>query len=313
MRQTSPEELSGSAIRDGMNQVIERWLATRGMAPMGFLLRVEPFTFPPHRRCFVALVGDRLVGFAGVVPVPARGGWFIEDLVRDPSAPNGTSELLIDAVMQWAHEEGSRWLTLGLAPLAGDVSGWLRLARNTTQPLYDFRGLHRYKAKLRPSSWSPIYLTYPRSQGALTSIFDALVAFTRVGLVRFALRSLLRGPTAVLRPLALLLVPWTVVLAFAPGEPWFGSPWVKWAWVTFDAALVVALLQLLRRPNVRLTVALAIAVTLDALLTAIQAAVWNVPRAEGPLDYAIIAIACLGPLLAAVVLWGAALRLRRLR
>ena len=55
---------------------------------------------------------------------------------------------------------------------------------------------------------------------------------------------------------------------------------------------------------------LAVAVTFDAVLTPVQAVLWNLPRARSPLDYVIIALACLAPLLASIVLWGAAACMR---
>jgi phosphatidylglycerol lysyltransferase len=41
------------------------------------------------------------------------------------------------------------------------------------------------------------------------------------------------------------------------------------------------------------------------VLTVAQAVWWNLPRAAGALDGAVIAAACAGPTLAAVLLWGA--------
>jgi phosphatidylglycerol lysyltransferase len=275
------------------------------MASMGFLVRIEPFELPSHRRCFVAELDGRLVGFAGVVPIPARRGWFIEDLLRDPRAPNGSGELLVDAVMSWAGREGCDWLTLGLAPLAGDVSSPLRVARRSTAFLYDFEGLRSFKAKLRPHSWSPIYIAYPPSQTALVSIFDALVAFTRGGLLRFGVRSFLRGPNVLIRALALLLVPWTLLLALAPSERYFMHPAIQWGWVGFDALLALALLYWLKRPQKRLLTILAVAITADAALTALQALLWNVRRARGAADGALIVLGCAAPIVAAALLWGA--------
>jgi phosphatidylglycerol lysyltransferase len=213
--------------------------------------------------------------------------------------------------MRWANAEGSAWLTLGLAPLAGKVAAPLRAARQGTAFLYDFDGLRRYKAKLRPHSWSPVYLAYPATQGAVVSLLDALRAFTSGGFLRFGLRSLLRGPIGVLRVLTLLLLPWMLVLVLAPTARWFGAAWVKWSWVGFDALVALGLFQVLRRPTPALLSVLAIAVTADAALTLFQAAYWNLHRAQGPLDYAVIFLACSAPALAAVVLWGA--RRTRLR
>jgi phosphatidylglycerol lysyltransferase len=305
VRKLEPFDLDDPSTRQAMSTAIRRWLATRGMAPLHFLVQVEPFTFPEHRATFVAEVAGTLVGFAAVVPVPARAGWFLEDLVRAPDAPNGTNELLVDAVMHWAASSGCRWLTLGLAPLAGKVAPPLAAARKGSSLLYDFEGLRRFKAKLKPDSWSPIYLSYPPDQSAFVSLVDALLAFTRGGFLRFGLRSLLRGPTSVLHALTLLLVPWTAVLCLAPVERWFGSPLVKWSWASFDILLVFGLIQVLKRPSPAALALLAGMVTLDAAVTLLQALFFNLPRAEHALDYTIIFIACAGPALAALVLWGA--------
>ncbi len=305
IREVSPEELDAGPVRDAMAKLAERWLATRQMAPMAFLVQVELFGHAVHRRCFVAEVAGVLVGFANVIPVPAREGWFVEDLLRDPDAPNGTGELLVDSVMRWSAEHGARWVTLGLAPLAGNVSGPLKIARAISALLYNFDGVRIYKAKLRPSEWTPIYLAHPATQGAAISIVDSLAAFTRGGFVRFGLRTLLRGPTSALRVLAMLLVPWMIFLAVAPDAAWFPAAWVKWAWVGFDGLIAAGLFRLVARYARPLATGLAIAATGDAVLTLISAAAWNVPRASGVLELLVIAVACLAPIVAAVVLWGA--------
>jgi phosphatidylglycerol lysyltransferase len=207
-----------AALDRGIARVAERWLATRRMAPMRFLVHLDPARDPSHRRTFVAERGGRLVGFAEAIPVPAREGWLVEGLVRDPDAPNGTGELLIDSVMRWAADSGSPWLTLGLAPLAGPVPGWLRWAKRLGARLYDFEGLRSFKAKLGPASWSPIHLSYPEGQGALRSIIDVLRAFAGTGLLRFGGRTL----TSLIAPRALPPPP-----ALSPARPASssGAPW----------------------------------------------------------------------------------------
>lgn len=305
VRQVTVQELEAGRTREGIERVAQRWLRTRAMAPMEFLVRLELFSFAADRRCFVAEQAGRIVGVAGVVPVPARAGWFIEDLVRDPSAPNGTAECLIDGVMSWASAAGCGWLTLGLAPLSGDVPPLLRMARNSGKLLYDFSGLRSYKAKLAPECWLPIFLSYPPTQSAARSLFDALWAFTRTGFLGFGWRTLTRGPVMVIRLLALLLVPWTLLLALAPVEPWFGASWLKWSWVAFDVLVVAGLFRFLHHRKTSSLTPLAVAVTCDALLTPVQAVLWNLPRARSVLDHAVIAAACVAPIVASIVLWGA--------
>jgi phosphatidylglycerol lysyltransferase len=306
VREVTAHELeAGGSTRQGIERVAQRWLQTRSMAPMEFLVRLELFSFAAERRCFIAEQAGRIVGVAGVVPVPARSGWFIEDLVRDPAAPNGTAESLIDGVMRWASQLGCGWLTLGLAPLSGDVPPLLRMARKSGKLLYDFGGLRSYKAKLEPERWLPIFLSYPPTQSAARSLLDALWAFTRTGFWGFGWRTLTRGPVVVVRALALLLVPWTLLLALAPVEPWFGAAWLKWSWVTFDVLVVAGLFRFLHKRSTSSLTPLAVAVTLDALLTPLQAVLWNLPRARSAFDHVVIAAACAAPILASIVLWGA--------
>jgi len=305
VREVHAEELSAGVTREGIARVAERWLLSRTMAPMDFLVRLELFSFAEDRRCFVAEQGARIVGVAGVVPVPARAGWFIEDLVRDPAAPNGTAELLIDAVMRWAKDGGCRWLTLGLAPLAGGVSPLLRAARRSGALLYDFNGLRSYKAKLEPEAWLPIYLSFPPTQSSWRSLLDALWAFTRTGFWHFGWRTLTRGPIVVIRALAILLVPWTLLLIIAPAERWFGAAWLKWFWVAFDVLVAAGLFRYLAKRETALLTPLAIAVTFDAVASPIEALFWNVEHVRSAFDHVLIALGCLAPALASIVLWGA--------
>jgi lysylphosphatidylglycerol synthetase-like protein (DUF2156 family) len=193
-RSVSPAELAaGSPTRRAVESVIAGWLASRAMAPMGFLVDVQPFAFADERRYMVAEQDGRVVAFLAAVPVFARGGWFIENLVRRPDAPNGTAELLIDATMRRLAGEGSHYVTLGLAPLAGSVTGWLRVAREQTRALYDFEGLRTFKAKLRPGAWEPIHLAYMPDAMSTVALFDVLTAFARGSVTRFGVETLLRA------------------------------------------------------------------------------------------------------------------------
>jgi len=290
--------------RTSVDRLIARWEAARPMPPMGFLVQMHLHTELAERRFFAATQGEALVGFLSMVPVFARGGWFVEDLIRLPEAPNGTAELLVDAAMRSAAAEGSRYLTLGLAPLAGAVGPWLRALRRTGSPLYDFRGVHAFKAKLRPQGWAPIFISYPRGQLGVATVYDALAAFARGGLLRFGLQTLLRRPAVLIQALALILIPWTILMALAPSARWFPSPVVKWCWVAFDAALALALTSLARRWRRGLDTVLASLVTADAVVTLVQVLGWNLRRGpRNALTFFVAAISVVAPSLAALLLW----------
>jgi len=316
VRQVPTAEIADpeSSVRSEMESVIESWLSSRKMAPMGFLVDVQPFAFPEERRYFVAERDGGIVAFLVAVPIFARRGWLFEDLLRLETAPNGTSELLFDAAIRQVAVEGGALVTLGLAPLAGHVSPWLRLARAALRGLYDFDGLRRFKARLRPDAWENIHLAWPRDQAGALALHDALAAFTMRGVaqasfVRFGLETALGSPGFAVLLLAALLVPWTVALALS-SSTWFPEPWVRWAWVLFDGVLVVTLLSLARHFRIWLARALAVAISLDALVTLAEVVTYNLPRVQSPGALLVLTIACVAPTAAAAFLW---LALRRAR
>jgi phosphatidylglycerol lysyltransferase len=354
-------EAADLAADSALVRLMNRWLATRAMPAMHFLVELEPFVERASRRLYVAERDGSVVAMLSLAPVSARNGWLFEHLLRDPAAPNGSAELLVDFAMRELSAERVMWATLGLAPLSGPVSGWLRLARALTRPLFNFAGLSAFKRKLRPDSWEPIYLAYPRERSSVTAMMDGLRAFAGGSMIAFGMRTIARGPEPLLRALQLSLIPWTVALALWPASPWFPSPAIKWAWVAFDVALLYALHRLRRvralahqaervvsgarfvassknsatealkvaalqnvsyhrmegtrldgRRNTaqRFTTGVAIAVTIDTVLTVTQALTWNVARARTGIEMLMIVVACAGPALASVVLWGAVRRQR---
>ena len=317
------DRLREPMLRAALERLIDRWFAVRPMARMGFLVEVDPFRWLSQRRSFVAMRDGVPVALLSLVPVPTREGWLFEQLLRDPDAPNGTAELVVHHAMQALAAEGVSWVTLGLAPLAGAVGGWLRVARSWSRPLYNFDGLAAFKRKLRPQRWEPIYLTCPREHSPARAMLDGLRAFANGPLWRFGVRTVLRGPAALLRALEWLLIPWTVLLAIAPTGAWFPSRAVQWAWVLFDVLLLFGLRALrakertagapARRTAWQLSGSLALAVSVDAALTICQAVWWTGASTHRVRDWGIVLLACLGPSLASVMLWGTTRRLHRLQ
>lgn len=296
VRCASPREvaLEPGRLRAQVELVLERWLAARKMSAMRFMVDLQPFTFPAERRYYIAEQGDRAVGFLAAIPVYARRGWFFEDVIRTPDAPNGTAELMIHTALEEACQEQDHYVTLGLAPLAGveDGPGPARLLRWVMRrswlhlgPLYQFQGLRAFKDRFRPERWRPQYLVVSPGPMNLRALHAVLLAFAGGGVLDFAVDTLrrllerisLRRWSAALLALAGLLVPWTLLLAVADGERWFGDASIHRAWVVFDAGMVLALLWLGRqvrrgRPMARgLAFVLAGATLTDLVLTTAQA------------------------------------------
>jgi len=175
-------------------------LASRRMAPLGFVVQLDVGAITAEARPFVAERDGEVVAFAVAWPAPASATWLVRDLVRGPDAPSGTSELLIDAVMRAAAVAGAH-VTLGMVPLArqaGELDGWLRTVRQATRRFYDVDGLAAFRSRLRPTAWSPVAIASPAPRAAPLVIADVLAAFAGGSLAGFGWRSL-RKPRAAIR------------------------------------------------------------------------------------------------------------------
>jgi phosphatidylglycerol lysyltransferase len=169
--------------------VLHEWLATRGLPPLAYTVTPDLLDHLEDRRLFVAERGGKIQAFLIATPIPARGGWLVEQWPRIPSAPNGTTHALVDAAMRAFADSGSRYATLGLAPLSQHQSEpslpqpiWLRFVlgwlRAHGRRFYNFEGLESFKTSLAPSSWEPVYaiaqderLT-PRTLRAIAGVFS---------------------------------------------------------------------------------------------------------------------------------------------
>ncbi|GMA14289.1 DUF2156 domain-containing protein (plasmid) [Deinococcus metallilatus] len=148
------------------------WLSARsGGRALGWVLALTPRQHASHRRFFVARRSDGpLLAFLACSPLPAREGWYLEDVVRAPDAPGGTAALLVHDAILALREAGARTVTLGCAPLA-DVAlpdetfaRALHLERAARQlgPLlahaYNCGGLRRFKAQFAGARWEGEYV-----------------------------------------------------------------------------------------------------------------------------------------------------------
>ncbi len=303
------ELVAGSELRRGVEALVASWLRGRHLPPLGFVAAVAPFELLADRRVFVARIGERFVGALFAIPIGTTRAWLLDHVVRDRTAPNGTAELLVDAAFRGLVRYGAQRATLGLCPLSGRVPAPLRWVSRLSRGLFDFRGLHAFKAKLKPQAWQRVLVEHP-GQTALFGTVRALRAFAGGSLVWFGARAAMRGPPPLLRLVALLLIPWMGALAHPAAARFFPSTAVRTAWIVFDFWVMLALLVLAQRVSRRhkrrwLHIVLAALITLDALLTSFEALTWNVPRVAHFSDALWVACACIAPAGVAVMLWSA--------
>jgi lysylphosphatidylglycerol synthetase-like protein (DUF2156 family) len=263
------ELTEGAPLRHAVDGLRDQWLASRHMEPMGFLVAVEPFHAAGEHLYVVAEREGVAVQFLSAVPIYARAGWLMEDMLRGGDAPNGTTELVIDALMRRL-DAHAHWVTPGLTPLSGPIPWWLRLTRAASVALYDFSGLRRFRERLRPAAWAPVWLAWDRGP-AIGPMVDVLRLFAGGRILSFALRSIVRHPNGPPWAVAVPLVAWTALLAAlaVTGDHdilGFSLASLR-AWVVFDAVLAWLLFRVARRPRPLALAVMAAVAGFDAILS----------------------------------------------
>lgn len=168
VRRAGAGECAAVPLQRAMQEVLEFWLAGRGLPPLRFMTHADLLGDLGDRRVYVAERSGTVVAYLVASPIPARDGWLVEQWPRIPSAPNGTTQALVDAVMRDVARDGARYVSLGLSPLSrlGDPAGheppaWLKplfgWLRAHGRRFYDFAGLESFKAALQPSAWEPVF------------------------------------------------------------------------------------------------------------------------------------------------------------
>jgi len=165
------------------------WLNMRRSAmKFEWLFAVNLFQHKDRKKYFTARdENGTLVGFLAASPIPARDGWYLEDILRSKNAPNGTADLLVVEVLNLLKRDGAKLATLGTAPMAmeggtdAEVVDSRKLAKatmiaaNWCSVFYNFDGVRHFKAKFAPSWWENEYIIMSPGLTAPPRVFHAFV------------------------------------------------------------------------------------------------------------------------------------------
>src|SRR5258707_1385654 len=200
-------------VPEGIDEVLKKetaqlcmhWLGSRRAATtFGWLVALDPFLHSEYKKYFAARVNGKLVGFLAASPMPARRGWYLEDVLREPDAPQGTATLLVVEALANLKAEGAELATLGTSPLTNDgpvdvptehriVSRALDAASRRLGPFYNFEGLRRFKGKFAPSWWESEYVLSQRGVTMPHRVGHAIVrALVPGGITQILTRQALR-------------------------------------------------------------------------------------------------------------------------
>ncbi len=186
-----PESEMSFVMRKEIDQLCEDWIESREIDALGWLLELSPFKFSEQKRYFLAHnAAGKLEGMLACSPIPARNGWYLEDLIRSPNSERGVSELLIVEALKQLAAEGAELATLGTSPLANIQPGeQFRLIVRGLQLIYDrfdsyyhFKQLHRFKAKFAPTFTDTEYLAVWPPHARLRMVRAAILVLDPRGL-----------------------------------------------------------------------------------------------------------------------------------
>jgi len=179
-----PFALGAGSTNDELREVSAEWLKNKGEHELGFLLGSLGLEQRSAKRYFIARSGNdcgRIEGFIVCEPIYGRNGFYLDVTRRRMDAIRGTMELLTTEIFRVLRAEGYETVSMGLAPLAllddpdlsahPRITSLMRFIYQRVNRSYDFKRLHRYKAKYHPHAWEPRYLCFNQKRLTLRTLY----------------------------------------------------------------------------------------------------------------------------------------------
>lgn len=164
-------EKKNSEIEKELNRISEEWLEGKKTSLLQFVLGTVGLDNPMDKRYFYARNKDgKIVAFIVFVPFMGLDGYMADVTRHGKDAPGGVMEYIIYEAFQVFKEEGIKYGSLGIAPLAGLdeksdnlVERLLCFVYNHLNQCYGFKDLYRAKKNYSPNEWLPSYYVYSPS------------------------------------------------------------------------------------------------------------------------------------------------------
>jgi len=192
-------------LRKETAELCLRWLGTRRAATtFGWLIALDPFLHSEYKKYFAARIEGKLIGFVAASPIPTRKGWYLEDVISAPDAPQGTATLLVVEALNELKSQGALLATLGTSPLTSEgpndlptnrvIARALEIAARRLGGFYNFEGLRRFKSKFVPTWWESEYALAQHGVAIPPRVGHAIVrALVPGGLTQLLTRQAIRA------------------------------------------------------------------------------------------------------------------------
>lgn len=183
-------ELHGNNRTDEtfLSTVEEAWKAERADRRTDSFLRSDYRDLIELRRYFGAFDAETCVATVTCTPLNARS-WYLQDLVRRPTAPRGALEGAIVLALDTLRDEGFLEVSNGPLPMSSK-HGFEKPRGFLAGPLFSlfdrhfhFESINRFRSKLEPDATQDLFVVYaprslrPRSIWSLLHLLRTRLAF----------------------------------------------------------------------------------------------------------------------------------------
>lgn len=162
-----------------LRTVSDAWLKAKGHDEKAFSVgHFDPSYLARFDLALVRAEG-RIVAFANIWATANRAEISVDLMRHIDDMPYGTMDFLFVHLMMWGRDQGYRWFTFGIAPLAGIEARrlapiWARVGAflyRHGDSFYGFEGLRAYKEKFSPV-WELRYIAGPGGVGLARALID---------------------------------------------------------------------------------------------------------------------------------------------
>ena len=175
------EKLSDSVFKEKIESISKKWLDTKACkCEMNLLTRPLSFDEEPDLRFFCGYLDGKLIGFNTFEPIYDNNiitGYYANICRIDDEAPNGTLDYIMHIGREKFKEEGKKYFSFGLSPLADikDVYGihnpiitsLFEANYKYGNELYSFQGLDFHKKAYHDGKSSERVAKFLISRGTL--------------------------------------------------------------------------------------------------------------------------------------------------
>lgn len=168
-----PREKRNAEIEEAMNRITEEWLSDKKSGLLTFTMGTADLKRPMDRRYFYATDADgKICAYNVYCPFGGKTGYMADITRRSHDAPSGVTEKIMIEAFRVFRDEGVRYASLGIAPLAnviedekhpGSAAKFLNFIYEHLNACYGFKNLYRAKENYSPTEWLPgYYAWYPK-------------------------------------------------------------------------------------------------------------------------------------------------------